>query len=89
MLRKLGQNYQVALPREVVKALHLQVNDYLDIEVKDNKISIVPQIVIPKDQAYFYTQDWQKDEKEAHNDIKKGRVTKTKDIKQLLKELDS
>ena len=89
MLRKLGQNYQVALPREVVKALHLQVNDYLDIEVKDNKISIVPQIVIPKDQAYFYTQDWQKDEKEAHNDIKKGRVTKTKDIKQLLKEVDS
>ncbi len=88
MLRKLGQNYQVALPREVVKMLHLHINDYLDIDVKDNKISIIPQIVIPKDQAYFYTQEWQKDEKEAHNNIKKGRVTKTKDIKQLLKELD-
>ena len=88
MLRKLGQNYQIALPREVVKTLHLHVNDYLDIDVKDNKISLVPQIVIPKEQVYFYSQEWQKDEKDAHNDIKKGRVTKTKGVKQLLKELD-
>ena len=42
MLRKLGQNYQVALPKEVIKALHLHINDYLDIEVKNNKIIIEP-----------------------------------------------
>jgi len=46
-----------------------------------------PQMVIPKDQAYFYTSDWQKDEQKASEDIKKGRVTKTKNVKELFKKL--
>ena len=88
MLRKLGQNYQVALPRDIVKTLHLHINDYLDIEVRNDKIILEPQIVIPRDQAYFYTPEWQKEEKQAQEDIKKGRVTKTKNVKELFKELD-
>lgn len=88
MLRKLGQNYQLALPKEVVKTLHLRINDYLDIRIKENKIIIEPQLVIPKDQAYFYTSEWQKEEAEAHEDIKKGRVTKTKNLKTLFKQLE-
>ena len=88
MLRKLGKNYQIALPREVVKNLHLHVNDYLDIKVKENKIIMEPQILIPRDQAYFYTPEWQKEEAEAQEDIKKGRVTKTKNLKGLFRKLD-
>ncbi len=89
MLRKLGQNYQIALPKEVVKTLHLHANDYIDIRVEDSKIILEPQVVIPKDQAYFYTADWQKDEAKADEDIKKGRVTKTKNLKELFNQLDS
>ena len=88
MLRKLGQNYQIALPKEIVESLHLHINDYLDIKVKDNTIIIEPQLVIPKDQAYFYTSEWQKEEAEAHQDIQTGRTTKTKNITDLLEELD-
>jgi AbrB family looped-hinge helix DNA binding protein len=88
MLRKLGKNYQVALPKEVVKILRLQLNDYVNIIIKDNKIIMEPQVVIPKEQAYFYTPEWQKEEADALEDIKKGRVTKTKDLKGLLRELD-
>ncbi len=89
MLRKLGQNYQLAIPKEIVATLRLRINDYLDIRLEDNKMIIEPQLVIPKDQAYFYTADWQKDEKEADGDIKSGRTTKTKNIKELFKKLDS
>ena len=89
MLRKLGQNYQVALPREIAKTLHLHVNDYLEIHIEDNKVIIEPQMVIPKDQAYFFTPEWQKDEREASRDIQEGRVTKTKNLKELLKKLHS
>ena len=89
MLRKLGRNYQVALPKEIVRSLKLQANDYVNITVKGDKIVLEPQIVVPKDQAYFYTADWQKEEAQAHEDIEKGRVTKTKNLKRLFKELDS
>jgi len=88
MLRKLGQNYQIALPRNLAHALNLHINDYLDIEIKDNKIVIEPQVIVPKHQAYFYSPEWQKDEADASNDIKKGKATKTKNLKELFKELD-
>lgn len=89
MLRKLGQNYQIALPKAIIKMLRLHINDYVDIQVKDDRIIIEPQVVIPKDQAYFYTPEWQKEESQAAEDIKKGRVTKTKALKELLRKLDS
>ena len=89
MLRKLGQNYQIALPKEIIETLHLRVNDYLDIKIENNKVIIEPQVVIPKDQAYFYTSEWQKEEMKADEDIKTGRVSKTKHIKELFKKLDS
>lgn len=88
MLRKLGQNYQIALPKEVAKTLRLHVNDYLEIHIQDHKIVMEPQIMIPKDQAYFYSPEWHKDEIEADKDIREGRVSKTKNLKELFKKLD-
>lgn len=88
MLRKLGQNYQLALPMEIVRKLRLAVNDYIDVRIEKNEIILEPQVVIPKDQAYFYTKEWQKEEKQASQDIKNGRVIKAKNVKELFKKLD-
>ena len=88
MLRKLGQSFQIALPKEIVKVLGLRVNDYLDINVENDRIVLEPKAVIPKEQAYFFTPEWQKGEKEADQDIRKKRVTKTKNLKELFRELD-
>jgi len=46
-------------------------------------------IHIPRDQAYFWTKEWQAGEREADEDLKAGRVTKTKNLKELLKVLHS
>ena len=89
MLRKLGQNYQVAIPKEIVESLNLHINDYLEVHIEDKKVVLEPQVMIPKDQAYFYTPEWQEEEQKAGEDIKKGKVTKTKNIKELFKELDA
>ena len=88
MLRKIGQSYQVAIPRQVAKRLGLKVNDYLDVRVVDNNILLEPQMLVPKEQAYFYTPEWQRDEQKASEDIRKGRVTKTKGLKELFDKLD-
>ncbi|MBI3601847.1 MAG: AbrB/MazE/SpoVT family DNA-binding domain-containing protein [Candidatus Omnitrophica bacterium] len=88
MLRKLGANYQIAIPKEVVKNLHLHKNDYLDVQIVHNGIYLKPHVSIPKDQAYFFTPEWQKGEKEAEEDIKAGRVTKTKNLEELFDILD-
>lgn len=87
MLRKLGQSYQVALPKELVAQLGLHVEDYLDVRVEAGKIVLEPQVMVPREQAYFFTPGWQKEEKQASEDIKKGRITKTKSLPELLKKL--
>ena len=88
MLRKLGKSNQIALPKKILNNLKLKENDYLDVYIEDNKIVLEPKILITKEQAYFYTQEWQIDEKNAEADLKKGRVTKTKDLEDLFQELD-
>jgi len=88
MLRKLGKNNQIAIPKEILTNLQLKQNDYFDIYMKDNKIVLEPKVLISKDQAYFYTKEWQINEQKAEEDIKEGRVTKTKNIDELFREMD-
>lgn len=88
MLRKLGKSNQVAIPKEILKKLHLNSDDYLDVYIEDNKIILEPKIVIPRDQAYFFTEEWQKDEHQAERDIQSGRVTETADLDKLMEEMD-
>ena len=88
MLRKLGKNYQIAIPREIIRDLGLKQEDYMDLYISENKVILEPKVLIPKDQAYFYSEQWQADEKEAEDDIKTGRVTRTKNIEELFSKLD-
>ncbi|MFC1522043.1 AbrB/MazE/SpoVT family DNA-binding domain-containing protein [Elusimicrobiota bacterium] len=87
MLRKIGQSYQIALPQALIHQMGLKIKDYLDVYVKEGKIILEPQVIVPRDQAYFYTKEWQKEEQQASEDIRKGRVTKTKNAKDLVKKL--
>jgi antitoxin MazE len=89
MLRKLGQNNQIAIPKEIVERLGLSANDYLDVRLEGVRIILEPQVMVPKDQQYFYSPEWQVEEKEAVEDIKAGRVTKTGNVQDLIKKLDS
>ena len=88
MLRKVGQSYQIAIPRAVAKRLGLKINDYLDVRILGTRIVLEPQVMVPKDQAYFYTPEWQRDERKAAEDLRKGRVTKTKKLTELFEQLD-
>ena len=48
MLRKLGTNYQIAIPKEIVKALNLQKNEYFDVKIVDGGVYLTPQVFMPK-----------------------------------------
>jgi len=88
MLRKLGKSNQVAIPKEIITVLGLKMGDYLDISIDNNRIILEPKVLVPKEQAYFFTKEWQADEEDAEKDIKKGRVTKTKSLDDLFTEMD-
>jgi antitoxin MazE len=86
---KIGPKHQITIPREVFDSMHLEVGDFLETHVKDNAIVLVPQKLVPKDQAWFWSKEWQKMEKEADEAIAKGETigpfSKASDVVKALK----
>jgi AbrB family looped-hinge helix DNA binding protein len=83
---KIGPKHQITIPKDIFKKLSLEVGDILEAEVKGSAIFISPKKLIPKDQAWFWTKEWQEREREAEEDIRKGRVYGPfKNAKELLK----
>ena len=89
-LTKVKKRHQITLPKSFREELDIQEGDYLEIIKKDNQLVLIPQVVIPKSQRYFYTKEWQKDETEVNKQIAEGKIAGPfSNTKDLLKELKS
>lgn len=74
MLAKVTYKGQLTIPKEIREQVGLKDGDYVDIEIVGNKLLLSPKLLIDKDQAWFWTNEWQEKEKEVDEDIKAGRV---------------
>ena len=72
---KIGPKHQVTIPRDVFEGLDIEVGDYLDVRVRGSAITMVPTKLIPKDQAWFHTSEWQRKEREADRALEQGEVS--------------
>lgn len=88
-ITRVSPKHQITIPKEVFDTLHLEEGDFLDVEVKGDKIVITPKKLIPKEQAWFWTREWQEMEKEADEAIKAGRVKEFDEVEELIKDLNS
>jgi hypothetical protein len=61
----------------------------LEVEAKSNKMILTPKKLIPKDQAWFWTKEWQEREREADEAIRAGKVKEFKDVEELITDLNS
>jgi len=73
-IMKIRKNYQLTIPRILRRKFKLAEGDYVEMDVQDECIVLKPVKVIRPGQAYFYTEEWQKKEAEADEDIRKGDV---------------
>ncbi|QSQ07925.1 hypothetical protein H0A61_00244 [Koleobacter methoxysyntrophicus] len=89
MLTQLRKRSQITIPKEIIKKLGLKEGDSLNIVVKNSKIIIEPVVPVPKDQAWFWSPEWQKNEKEADEDIKAGRVKSFDSVEELIEDLNA
>lgn len=69
---------------------HMPLNDgdIFQVQLEEGKIILVPMKLIPAEQAWFWTKEWQAGEKEADEDIAQGRVKTFNRLDDLLEELD-
>jgi AbrB family looped-hinge helix DNA binding protein len=80
---------QITLPDEVRRSAKLEEGDLLEIEVKHEGVIVLrPVGTIDRSQAWFWTEEWQRREREATEDIKAGRTIKFDSGEELLRYLD-
>lgn len=81
---------QLTVPGPIRATLDLNEGDELIFSVTEQgTILIQPAQVIPADQAWFWTERWQKMEREAQADIEAGRVTRHQDMEAAIEALDA
>jgi len=74
-IAKISPKHQITIPKEAFEKLRLEVGDFLEVDVTEEGLLFIPKKLISKDQAWFWTKEWQTKEKEADEAIEKGDVS--------------
>ena len=86
---RLGAKNQVTIPHRISKALRLRKGDHMLMRLVGGRVEMIPASLVPKDQLWFWTPEWQKKEREADEDIARGRVKEFESVEELIKDLRS
>jgi len=63
---------QITLPPEATRALGVGEGDELEARILADRIELIPMVAVPKDQAWFWTPEWQAKEREAEAALAAG-----------------
>ncbi len=86
---RVGAKHHVTVPHRISKALNLKEGDHLLLRVVDHRLEMIPVRLIPKDQLWYWTPEWQQMEREADEDIAQGRIKESDSVHDFLRELKS
>ena len=89
MIVKIQKNKNITLPMWLMTRFRVSTGDFIRLEETKDGVLIKPAKLIDPSQAYFWTQEWQAGEREAQDDIRKGRVKAFKSAKELMQDLRS
>ena len=88
-LTKLTNGGQVTLPKEIRTKTNMQPGDFVEVKLdEEGRIVLTPKKLVDASQAYFWTEEWQKGERKADEDIKAGRVKRFKSAADAVKYLE-
>jgi len=89
ILTKVTRNGQITLPASVRRKTNIEEGDYIAVSVDGDRILLTPKRLIDKSQEYFWTEEWQRGEITAAEDIRDGKTTEFSDVEDLISSLDA
>jgi len=86
-LMRIRPKGQITLPDSIRRQVHLEEGDYLEVAVEEGAIVMRPKKLIDADQAWFWTDAWQRGEREASDDIAAGGVRRSEGPDEFIESL--
>lgn len=85
VMKKRGQ---LTIPKSIRDDLKLEEDTQLEVTVQNGAIVLQPVITIARDQAWFWTEEWQEGEREAEQEIRAGNVSTFDNVDDLFADLN-
>ena len=82
---KVREKYQITIPEDVRAKIPLQVGERVEVMAHEGQIVIRPIIEVPRDQAWFWSKEWQEKIAESKKNVEKGKLKVFKSVKQARK----
>lgn len=80
----------IAIPTALRRRFDLdQPGAQVEVIERDGEIVLRPHLPVPADQTWFWSERWQKMEREADEAIAEGRTSVFNDVEELLADLES
>ena len=86
-LVKVRGKAQITLPANIRKALGINEGDYLEAEVQDNKVVLIPQMVTAKFESVELSRKGEEMLQESIEDVKQGKVKEFDNVDDLITSL--
>jgi bifunctional DNA-binding transcriptional regulator/antitoxin component of YhaV-PrlF toxin-antitoxin module len=80
---RMGAKNQITIPRRISKALRLKKGDRMLMRLVGRRAEMIPASLIPKDQLWFWTPEWQRKEHEVDEALVSGDFKETDSVKEL------
>ena len=77
---RVREKRQITLPQEA----GLSEGDELEARIYKDRIELVPIVPVPRDQAWFWTREWQAKEREADEAGAAGEYSEFSDVEDLI-----
>jgi AbrB family looped-hinge helix DNA binding protein len=83
---KVREKYQVTIPEDVRNKIPLKVGERVEVNAREGEIVIRPVVEIPRNQTWFWSQEWQEQIAQSMKDIEKGKVRVFKSVEEAKKQ---
>jgi AbrB family looped-hinge helix DNA binding protein len=88
-LTRLTSGGQITLPKEIRLKTSMEAGDFVEVKLDaEGHIVLTPKKLVDASQAYFWTEEWQRGERKADEDIKAGRVKQFNSVTEAVKYLE-
>ena len=88
-LTRLTSGGQVTVPKEIRLKTNMQAGDFVEVKLdEEGRIVLTPKKLVDASQAYFWSEEWQKGERKADQDMKAGRVKEFNSVTDAVKYLE-
>jgi len=86
-LVQVREKAQITISSKIRKTLGIKQGDYLEAEVEDSKIVLIPKILVDKAEAVTLSKKGEEMLQEALENVKKGKVKEFKNVEELIDDL--